>query len=96
MTTKISALKRAVEVFKKEMGANRHGIHDKPNLRGLELGLQGIALGIFIGFSISEHQSFMENWGWAVAWSIWLAGCIVGAIRDRRLRKTLSYENHAA
>ena len=93
MTTKISALKRAVGAFKKEMAASQH---DKPNLRELELLLLGMAVGIFMGFSISEHHTFMEHWGWAVAMSIWLASLIVGAIRDRRLRKTLSRENHTA
>ena len=93
MSTKISPLKRAIGAFKAEMAKQprSHG-----TLRELELLLLGIAVGIFIGFSISEHHTFMESWGWAVAMSIWLASLIVGAIRDRRLRKTLGKENHAA
>ena len=57
--------------------------------------LFGIAVGTGLGFGIAQHQS-MQIWGGVVVMSIVLASIIVGAIRERRLRKTLSNENHAA
>jgi hypothetical protein len=94
MTTKISALKRAYGVFKNEMSSKKQG--GDSNLLALELLLLGIGTGIFIGFSISEHPTFMKEWGWLVPMSFWLASGIVAAIRERRLRKTLSNEKYAA
>jgi hypothetical protein len=71
--------------------------HMKPKLRDIEFCLLGIGSGIFIGFSIAERShTFMEDWGWAVGVSALLAGSVVGAVRERQLRKTLKDENPVA
>jgi hypothetical protein len=94
MTTKMSPLKRAYGAFKSEMKPKQQG--GPGHLLALELALLGVGAGIFMGFAISEHPSFMKTWGWLVPMGFWLASGIVAAIRERRLRKLPSDEDHAA